>query len=656
MAKTYKLSLLRRALILFCFGLRLIPVSAQTNLFMPGITLNTPLNPIHVLTDDYNNDSKQDLVVLSDEGTGVPANAYVFLGNGDGTFQPAKISPLGTVGSSVPGIPAEWVNNIVVPIMGSSSLHLLWTKGDGSFLPFTTYTVDDLPTAAAVTFEPFSTIPEFAVVAAGNTNNHGSLSILLGHDDGTFDPAKIIPLAAPAPTSVTFTGAFSTGDLFTDLAIGTSTGIAFLRGNGLGTFEPEVDYPLSSSVTSILAFNFTSGFESGGLAATHGNVVSVLISNGDGTFQTPRDYVVGNGARSVNFGDFNRDQNNDLVVANYDDNTFSVLLGNGDGTFQPALTFPVNGTGPYSIAVTDFNNDGADDLAVSTRSGATPGSLGSAFVFLNTRGTSASITCSPNLIQPNGSALCTTMISPKLPALPVPTGNVALQISGGGFPDFCSGSLDATGKMQCRGNGPGVGVWGISLNYSGDKNYNPGTSSASPMPVITVDELHFSCANGTPDCPLSSTVVAGQTARFSTSLWDDVGYNGSVNLACIGAPAGAACSVPSSVKLGTPIIAAVSTTPRTMSSIPRDRRAPWPSSVGMAGIVLLSGVRARKQLLKQITRMLTLCVLVLLTSCGGNNSESVSTHNGTPAGSYTMTLTATVGGLKRSIPLILTVQ
>ena len=51
---------------------------------------------------------------------------------------------------------------------------------------------------------------------------------------------------------------------------------------------------------------------------------------------------------------------NDLAVANVSSGV-SVLLGNGDGTFQAAVDF---GGGGVSVAVGDFNGDGKPDLAV----------------------------------------------------------------------------------------------------------------------------------------------------------------------------------------------------------------------------------------------------------------------------------------------------
>ena len=63
-------------------------------------------------------------------------------------------------------------------------------------------------------------------------------------------------------------------------------------------------------------------------------------------------------------GDFNGDGRLDLAVGNYGDGTVSVLLGNGDGTFQPQVSYAV-GSDPIGLVAGDFNGDGRLDLAVA---------------------------------------------------------------------------------------------------------------------------------------------------------------------------------------------------------------------------------------------------------------------------------------------------
>ena len=104
------------------------------------------------------------------------------------------------------------------------------------------------------------------------------------------------------------------------------------------------------------------------IANSGSNNVSVLLGNGDGTFQAPANYSAGNTPVSVALGDFNGDGKLDLVVANSNSGSVSVLLGNGDGTFQTAIAYSTD-VSPNYVAVADLNGDGALDFVVANASG-----------------------------------------------------------------------------------------------------------------------------------------------------------------------------------------------------------------------------------------------------------------------------------------------
>jgi hypothetical protein len=72
-------------------------------------------------------------------------------------------------------------------------------------------------------------------------------------------------------------------------------------------------------------------------------------------------------AWSVAVADISGDGKPDLVVANAVASTVSVLLGNGDGTFQAKVDYPT-GSAPLSVAVADVNGDHQPDLVVANRS------------------------------------------------------------------------------------------------------------------------------------------------------------------------------------------------------------------------------------------------------------------------------------------------
>jgi hypothetical protein len=98
----------------------------------------------------------------------------------------------------------------------------------------------------------------------------------------------------------------------------------------------------------------------------------VLLGNGDGSFQPPTDFTVGTSMHaspfSLKMADLTGSGVLDLVTANYNDDNVSVLLGNGDGSFQAVQNYTAD-IGPTSVAVGDFNRDGFPDLAVTNRFG-----------------------------------------------------------------------------------------------------------------------------------------------------------------------------------------------------------------------------------------------------------------------------------------------
>ncbi|MGA3326960.1 MAG: VCBS repeat-containing protein, partial [Terriglobia bacterium] len=161
------------------------------------------------------------------------------------------------------------------------------------------------------------------------------------------------------------------GDGIPDLAVAdfTSSNVSILLGNGDGTFQTAVNYPVATNPRSVVVgdFNGDGKLDLAVASYTNSNNVTILLGNGDGTFTTKGTFTAGSSPRSVAVGDFNGDGIPDLAVANYGGSTVSVLLGNGDGTFTTATNSPYT-TGfssPTYVAVGDFNRDGFADLVVA---------------------------------------------------------------------------------------------------------------------------------------------------------------------------------------------------------------------------------------------------------------------------------------------------
>ncbi len=134
-------------------------------------------------------------------------------------------------------------------------------------------------------------------------------------------------------------------------------------------FGPPKAYPAGMKPESVATADFNHDGKLDLAVVDSGNQVSILLGNGDGTFQPPRKYAVGQGTDliDVGVGDFNEDGNLDVVVTvslvGTNGGTIALLLGNGDGTFRRAKYIDA-GNSPVSVAVADLNGDHHLDLWV----------------------------------------------------------------------------------------------------------------------------------------------------------------------------------------------------------------------------------------------------------------------------------------------------
>lgn len=198
-----------------------------------------------------------------------------------------------------------------------------------------------------------------------------TISVLLGFGDGTFVGPS--PVAGSLGLSTIAVDLTKDGNLDLATSGGVPDSASVLLGNGDGTFQPEASYPVGHLPWSVAAGDFRNNGITD-LVTANSNCqtppcntgsVSVLLGNGDGTFQPHVDYPARLEPVSVAVADFNGDGKLDLAVANYQSLTVSILLGNGDGTFQPAVDYPTAAS-PLQLVVGDFDQDGRPDLAVAT--------------------------------------------------------------------------------------------------------------------------------------------------------------------------------------------------------------------------------------------------------------------------------------------------
>ena len=182
--------------------------------------------------------------------------------------------------------------------------------------------------------------------------------VSLGFRRPVDDPAGASPVSGAA-------GDFN-GDGKTDLAVAKSGGISVLIGNGNGSFQAPVNYIVGNPIAIAVGDFNGDGKPDIAVANNYGFDLSVLLGNGDGTFQAAVNYGASGYTYHLVVGDFNRDGVLDIATVR---SGINVYLGNGDGTFRTPVAYAANGTA-YSLALADINGDGAPDLVVGTSSGA----------------------------------------------------------------------------------------------------------------------------------------------------------------------------------------------------------------------------------------------------------------------------------------------
>ena len=347
------------------YGIQILLGQKDGTVALGGLYSATPSSDLleNIVAGDFNHDGKLDLVAFD-----VNASNYViFLGNGNGTFQPATVIATGYYESALVAtdLNHDGKLDLVTGELYGGILQVILGNGDGSFQAPAQYSVGN-GGVGSIAVADLNKDGKLDVVAM---EIGGAVQVLLGNGDGTLQsPSALV-------TNSANTYSVAVGDLNNDgkqdIVVGELGSIEVFLGNGDGTFGAPLqsmggsgDYYLTNVAVADLNGDKRMDVIAGGAYS-----LTVWLGNGNGTFKTARSfaggYFGGQGFNALLTGDYNNDGKLDVATLPENTTLLSIYSGDGDGTLAAGSIVTANPANSYRGAVAgDFNKDSKNDFAV----------------------------------------------------------------------------------------------------------------------------------------------------------------------------------------------------------------------------------------------------------------------------------------------------
>ncbi len=345
------------------FGNLTILIGIGGGAFEPPDFYNT-FGPASLSAGDVNGDGNVDLVIAASKFPNYGVHLLLGIGNGSFTAPTSLYLAPGADDVDLADVNGDGHLDVVASV---HEVRISLGNGDGTFSNGANLSLDPGPSRLAI--DDMDGDGDMDVVAANAATGGGygsTFSLFRGNGDASFESA-VSYLAGPNPYYVAV--ADFDNDGFRDIAGISGDKLYVLVNNDDATFPAPIHHEVGHGY----------GLDAGDLNGdgfldlvttdyvTNGNVIVVFSKGSNGNYSDIVKFSVQVRPRDVALADFNGDGFLDIAAANEFSDSVSILLGNGDGTFQTAIN-TVGVFKPMDVVVGDWNGDGKPDLAVVSAS------------------------------------------------------------------------------------------------------------------------------------------------------------------------------------------------------------------------------------------------------------------------------------------------
>jgi len=339
----------------------------------------------YVAISDLNNDGHKDIMVIAYNpyASGAETEVFVYLGNGDGSFQPAVMAYNGASFRPREGKTGDLNGDGFVDLVlhgESYGMTVLLGNGDGTFQAFET---DNLALSFYTAHLADVNLDGVLDMVAGGFNAFDASPFLYsytGNGDGTFEFYQ--DLGAPDGYPQMLTMDDYNEDGLNDLAVMSDFASSIYLNTGNGIFDSpmliQVDINLGGRQSMRGGYFNNDGFVDlaffGVNVVTQGRNIWILLGNGDGTFAFAQELDTYSSRyfethEIMSTKDLNGDGLSDIItISGQTQSGFAtVFVNNGDGTFPETAKKIYVGSEPRDMVSGDWNNDGLIDVATANQ-------------------------------------------------------------------------------------------------------------------------------------------------------------------------------------------------------------------------------------------------------------------------------------------------